>query len=248
MTKRAIISDIHGNIEALTVVLEDIRGQGISEIYCLGDVIGYGPNPRECIDLCTDLEVCLLGNHDNGALFDPDGFSSGAEKAIFWTRRELEDTSYEGCEDRWNFLAALPRTHRQGDFMFVHGSPRSPLNEYVFPEDIYNERKIERIFGFIQQYCFQGHTHVPGVFTEKCQFYSPAELSYHYELTDQKVMVNVGSVGQPRDNDPRSSYVVLDGKEIEFRRIEYPFEITREKILQIAELDDFLGERLAIGH
>ena len=89
---------------------------------------------------------------------------------------------------------------------------------------------------------------MPGVFTEKCQFYSPAELSYHYELTDQKVMVNVGSVGQPRDNDPRSSYVVLDGKEIEFRRIEYPFEITREKILQIAELDDFLGERLAIGH
>ena len=89
---------------------------------------------------------------------------------------------------------------------------------------------------------------MPGVFTEKCQFYSPPELSYHYELTDQKVMVNVGSVGQPRDNDPRSSYVVLDGKEIEFRRIEYPFEITREKILQIAELDDFLGERLAIGH
>ena len=248
MTKRAIISDIHGNVEALTVVLEDIRAQGISEIYCLGDVIGYGPNPRECIDLCQEFDLCLLGNHDNGALFDPDGFSSGAEKAIFWTRRELEDTSHPGCKERWQFLAGLPRTVREGELMFVHGSPRSPLNEYVFPEDVYNERKIERIFGFIQKYCFQGHTHVPGVFTENCQFFSPAELSSHYELADQKVMVNVGSVGQPRDNDPRSSYVVMDGRSIEFRRIEYPFEITRDKILAIPELDDFLGERLAIGH
>ena len=132
--------------------------------------------------------------------------------------------------------------------MFVHGSPRSPLNEYVFPEDVFNERKIERIFGFIQHYCFQGHTHVPGVFTEKCRFFSPSELSYTYTLGDQKVMVNVGSVGQPRDNDPRSCYVVLDELQIEFRRVEYPFEITKNKILEIPELDPFLGERLAVGH
>ena len=80
---RAIISDIHGNLEALERVLEDIRSQDIDEIYCLGDIVGYGPNPRECIDLCKDFGLCLLGNHDNGALFDPEGFSSGAEKAIF---------------------------------------------------------------------------------------------------------------------------------------------------------------------
>jgi len=247
VTKRAIISDIHGNLEALDTVLNDIQEQGIEEIFCLGDVIGYGPNPRECIDRCREFKVCLLGNHDNGALFDPDGFSSGAERAIFWTRHQLEDTTQDGCRERWSFLASLPRTFRDGDLMFVHGSPRSPLNEYVFPEDIYNQRKIERIFGFIHKYCFQGHTHVPGVFTENCRFYSPTDLSNEYELGDQKVMVNVGSVGQPRDNDPRSCYVILDGSHLTFRRVEYPFDTTRNKILDIPGLDDFLGERLAIG-
>ena len=79
----AILSDIHGNIEALNAVLNDVRAQGINRIFCLGDVVGYGPNPRECIDICFDFELCLLGNHDNGALFDPEGFSSGAERAIF---------------------------------------------------------------------------------------------------------------------------------------------------------------------
>ena len=248
MTRTAVISDIHGNVEALDAVLKDIESYNVERIFCLGDIIGYGPNPRECIDRCREFELCLLGNHDNGALFDPDGFSRGAEQAIFWTRRELEDPEVVGCRDRWGFLAALPRTYREGDFMFVHGSARSPLDEYVFPEDIYNQRKIERIFGFIQKYCFQGHTHVPGIFTENCRFYSPPEISNQYTLGDQKVMVNVGSVGQPRDNDPRSCYVIVDGQNIEFRRVEYPFDTTRNKILDIAELDDFLGERLAIGH
>jgi predicted phosphodiesterase len=243
----AILSDIHGNIEALNAVLNDVRAQGINRIFCLGDVVGYGPNPRECIDICFDFELCLLGNHDNGALFDPEGFSSGAERAIFWTRRQLEDRSVPAAEKRWEFLSRLPRTWRQGDLLMVHGSPRSPLNEYVFPEDIYNQRKIERIFGFIQRFCFQGHTHVPGVFTENCRFYSPREISNHYQLGTQKVMVNVGSVGQPRDHDPRSCYVIFDGDSVEFRRVEYPANVTREKILAIAELDDFHGNRLLEG-
>ncbi len=247
MSKRAIISDIHGNLEALTAVLEDIRRVGVDEICCLGDVIGYGPNPRECIDQCREFKFTLLGNHDNGALFDPEGFSSGAERAIFWTRKQLEDNSYEGAEERWNFLAQLPRTVREDKLLFVHGSPRSPLNEYVFPEDIYNQRKIERIFGFIKNYCFQGHTHVPGVFTENCRFYSPSEISNQYTLNHQKLMINVGSVGQPRDNDPRSCYVILEDSQIEFRRVEYDPGPTREKILQIPDLDDFLGERLLDG-
>lgn len=247
MGKRAIISDIHGNLEALTSVLADIQSQGIDDVYCLGDVIGYGPNPRECIDSCRDFGLTLLGNHDNGALFDPEGFSSGAERAIFWTRAQLEDSAKPGAQDRWDFLAKLPRTHREDEIMFVHGSPRSPLNEYVFPEDIYNQRKIERIFGFIQKFCFQGHTHVPGVFTENFRFYSPGEVSNTYTLGDQKLMINVGSVGQPRDSDPRSSYVVLDDSEIEFRRVEYDVQATRLKILAIAELDDFLGDRLLEG-
>jgi predicted phosphodiesterase len=247
MGKRAILSDIHGNIEALNAVLADIESQGITDVFCLGDVIGYGPNPRECIDACRDFNLTLLGNHDNGALFDPEGFSSGAERAIFWTRSQLEDKSLEGAQDRWDFLAQLPRTYRDGDIMFVHGSPRSPLNEYVFPEDIYNQRKIERIFGFIQKYCFQGHTHVPGVFTQNFRFYSPGEISNSYTLGNQKLMINVGSVGQPRDSDPRCSYVVLEDNEVEFRRVEYDPNPTRMKILAISELDDFLGDRLLEG-
>jgi len=247
VTRRAIISDIHGNLEALTSVLEDIERENVDEIFCLGDVIGYGPNPRECIDHCCKFELTLLGNHDNGALFDPDGFSSGAEKAIFWTRQQLEDPTIEGAAERWDFLAKLPRTYRTEPFMFVHGSPRSPLNEYVFPEDVYNTRKIERIFGFIHQYCFQGHTHVPGVFTENCRFYAPQEIGNKYSLNEQKVMVNVGSVGQPRDGDPRSSYVIVDDKEIEFRRIEYTPEVTQAKIHAEPGLDNFLGDRLIEG-
>ena len=89
--KRALISDIHSNIEALQAVLADIREQGATEIYCLGDVVGYGPNPRECIDEVMKTDVCLLGNHDQGALFDPEGFNTGAERAIFWTRSQLEN-------------------------------------------------------------------------------------------------------------------------------------------------------------
>ena len=247
MGKRAIISDIHGNLEALTAVLADIKEQDITEIFCLGDVIGYGPNPRECIDVCRNFNLTLLGNHDNGALFDPEGFSSGAERAIFWTRAQLEDQTREGAQERWDFLAQLPRTYREDEVMFVHGSPRSPLNEYVFPEDIYNQRKIERIFGFIQKYCFQGHTHVPGVFTENFRFYSPSEVSNTYTLSDQKLMINVGSVGQPRDSDPRCSYVVMEDKEIEFRRVEYDPVVTRQKIHAIPELDNFLGDRLLEG-
>jgi predicted phosphodiesterase len=210
--RRALISDIHANLEALEAVLADIKAQGIREILCLGDVIGYGPNPRECIDLVMQhCQVCLLGNHDQGALYDPEGFNIGAERAIFWTREQLENSSDRGSnERRWEFLGELARTHRVGPFLFVHGSPRNPLSEYVFPEDIYNHRKMERLFQLVERYCFQGHTHVPGIFTESFQFFAPEEIDHEYTLGDGKVMVNVGSVGQPRDGDPRACYVILD--------------------------------------
>jgi predicted phosphodiesterase len=209
--RRALISDIHGNLEALEVVLDDIKAQGISEIYCLGDIIGYGPNPCECIDRVMDhCSITLLGNHDQGAMFDPDGFNVGAERAIFWTREQLESPSDRKNDRRWEFLGELPRSHRNGPFLFVHGSPRNPLSEYIFPEDIYNHRKMERLFQLVERYCFQGHTHVPGVFTEGFQFYAPEEIDNEYTLGEGKVMINVGSVGQPRDGDNRSCYVILD--------------------------------------
>ena len=249
--KRAVISDIHGNLTALKVVLEDIRDRGIEQIYCLGDVVGYGPNPRECIDLVMDFDLCILGNHDQAALFDPEGFSSTAEKAIFWTREQLESRSdHDTIEDqqrRWSYLCELPRTHHEGDHLYVHGSARSPVNEYVFPEDVYNRNKIERIFGMIPKYCFQGHTHVPGVFTESFQFLSPQELNFKYTLGDQKAMVNVGSVGQPRDGDPRSCYVIIEDDTLQFVRIEYPIQEVVSQIYAIEDLDNFLGDRLLEG-
>jgi diadenosine tetraphosphatase ApaH/serine/threonine PP2A family protein phosphatase len=247
--KLAILSDIHGNLEALEAVLADVAAQGVDGIYCLGDIVGYGPNPRECIDRVMEFDMSILGNHDQGALYDPEGFSSGAERAIFWTRDQLEmaNGDPERTAQRWQFLSELPRTYRDGPFTFVHGSVRNPLSEYVFPEDVHNAKKLERLFALIERYAFQGHTHVPGIFTEDGRFLCPAEIADHYPLPASKLMVNVGSVGQPRDGDPRACWVLLSDKDIAFRRVPYAVERTAEKIYAVAELDPFLGDRLREG-
>jgi predicted phosphodiesterase len=246
---RALISDIHGNLEALEAVLSDIRGRGITEIYCLGDVVGYGPNPAECIDLVMGLDMCLLGNHDQAALFDPVGFNAAAERSIFWTRSVLERSSGLRAEKRWDFLGELNRRHRdeESKTLYVHGSARNPLNEYVFPDDIYNQVKMEKIFALIEKTCFQGHTHIPGVFTDTLNFLEPEQIGFKYRLGAGKVMINVGSVGQPRNNDPRSSYVTVSGDTVEFHRVPYDVEKTIAKIYAIPELDNFLGDRLRDG-
>jgi len=244
---QAIISDIHGNLEAFESVLLDIKEQGIEKVYCLGDVIGYGPNPRECIDLVMSCDLCLLGNHDQGALFDPEGFNAGAVRAIFWTRQILESGDSKACERRWEFLCELPRLKREEKFLFVHGSARNPLNEYVFPEDVYNQRKMERIFALVDKDCFQGHTHIPGVFTEDLNFLSPEDLNFEYTLENQKHLINVGSVGQPRNGVPDASYVILNDDTIQFRRVAYDVNKTVDKIYAIPELDNFLGDRLRDG-
>src|SRR3954447_25056631 len=233
-------------MEALQAVLADIRTQGIREVYCLGDVVGYGPNPRECIDLVMESKLVLLGNHDQGAMFDPDGFNQSAERAIFWTRGQLESASEPRTqrEKRWEFLSERPRSHRENGHLFVHGSARNPLNQYVFPEDGYNQPKMGRSFALADRYCFQGHTHVPGIFTENLQFLSPEEVEFAYKLDGRKTLCNVGSVGQPRGGNWRACYVVLDNDVIKFRRVEYDWQKTRDKIYEIPDLDNFLGDRL----
>ena len=167
---KALISDIHSNLEALTAVLADIEAHGAQTIYCLGDVVGYGPNPRECLELVMQrCQVCVLGNHDQAALWDPREFNPTAEKAAFWTRKQLDAPirNREAAELRWEYLAERPLKHKEGDFLYVHGSPRNPLNEYIFPEDIYNERKMTRVGELMERYCFAGHTHIPGAFVEE---------------------------------------------------------------------------------
>jgi len=132
--------------------------------------------------------------------------------------------------------------------MFVHGSPRCPLSEYVFPEDVNNLNRVTRLFSFVQQYCFQGHTHIPGVFTEDGRFLSPSDLPDGVRLpADEKLMVNVGSVGQPRDSDPRACYVTVEDDWLRFHRVTYDPTATIEKIYSIHALDNFLGDRLKEG-
>jgi diadenosine tetraphosphatase ApaH/serine/threonine PP2A family protein phosphatase len=247
----AIVSDIHGNLEAFTTVLAEIDRRGITEIICLGDVVGYGPNPMECLDLvATRCKASLMGNHDFAVFYEPYNFNQGAEQACYWTRNCFEeDKDVIKRANRWKFLGNLPvRIVRKNEFMAVHASPRRPINEYIFPDDIYtNPGKFVSIFERFDRLCFVGHTHVPGVFLEGPDFYSPDELDYKFELTDEKAIVNVGSVGQPRDRDPRTSFVVVADTYIEFVRLVYDVETTVKKVEAIEQLDNFLGTRLLDG-
>lgn len=303
MTRTAILSDIHGNLAALEAVLEDVSKRNVDRIVCLGDVIGYGPDPCACLDQSMQFAFCVLGNHDSSALFDPEGFNIAAEQAIFWTRARIECGSDgpEASKRRMEFICSLPRvvlensqdlegsdslfdTHVEDetaapakpvglddtdqrieavqqeptatkiqsndpDLMFVHGSPRGPTNEYVFPEDTQNVKKMEKLFSLFNHLCFQGHTHVPGVFTSDLRFIRPVDTATGYSVADksQRLMINVGSVGQPRDGDSRSCYVIHDGETVAFHRVEYDIEKTVKAIENEPELDNLLGYRLREG-
>ncbi len=255
----AVISDIHSNLEALTTVLSDIERRGIKTIYCLGDVIGYGPNPKECLDLIIEkTEWCVLGNHDYAVFYEPTNFNYAAEQASFWTREVLEiEGEKELHNRRWSFLGGLPmrqtlKTKQEASTIvmdFVHASPRRPINEYIFPDDVYtNPVKVRVLFERVRHICFVGHTHLPGVFLDEPDFYLPEELGNVYPIVDdEKAIINIGSVGQPRDKDNRASYVYVDENELHFVRLKYDFETTMEKIKAIDRLDNFHAERLQDG-
>ncbi|MCA9130932.1 MAG: metallophosphoesterase family protein [Planctomycetales bacterium] len=250
--RQALISDIHGNLEALTAVMADVQTRNVEQIVCLGDIVGYGPNPCQCLDsVMQHCALTILGNHDQAALFDPEGFNPVALKAIYWTRDELDrgPGPATAINRRWDFLSELPKFHQSGDILYVHGSPRDATNEYVFPETIYDQTRMRILFEKVTRLSFQGHTHMPGVFTTDGEFITPEQCNYQFPLSDEKLMINVGSVGQPRDEDPRSCYVVLDQENdcIEFHRVEYDIESTIDKIYAIADLDNMLGDRLRGG-
>ena len=250
MTKFAIVSDIHANLAALEAVLEDIKTQQVDEILCLGDVIGYGPNPCECLDETMKFSFTILGNHDSSAVFDPEGFNSSAERAIFWTRQQLHTKGEPAdCKRRLEFICKMPRVMRRGGMLFVHGSPRGPTSEYVFPEDTQNPKKMDKLFSLISHVCFQGHTHVPGVFSSDMKFLRSDEVPERFSFANKskKWMVNVGSVGQPRDNDPRSCYVIVEDETLTFRRTSYDIERTVAGIYAEEDLENLLGDRLRDG-
>lgn len=253
----AVISDIHGNAEALRTVLADIEARAIDRIICLGDIIGYGPEPLACIDLVRErCAWSLMGNHDFGVLYEPTNFNPGAEAAAYWTREQLDaekDAEVRGA--RYEFLNRLrvrvvEKINDRIPLLAVHGSPRRPINEYVFPDDAVTQPdKMEAIFERIDKIAICGHTHVPGVFTDEPDFYPPGELGDdRYAFNEhEKAIINVGSVGQPRDHDPRASYAILHDDSIEFRRLAYDVDVTARQIKAIPELHDWLGDRLYEG-
>jgi diadenosine tetraphosphatase ApaH/serine/threonine PP2A family protein phosphatase len=251
----AILSDIHGNLEALQAVLADAATHGIDQFVCLGDTVGYGPDQLECVKLTMSWPVVLQGNFESAALSSDDLVwlmwgNSFAVESVIWFRAVLAEQP-QPCPIR-QFLTKAPYTQETNGMLFVHGTPRDPLYDYVYPEDMYNPRKMERIFPLIERYCFHGHTHIPGIFThdsqyDSYQFQSPKEIDYLHKLGGHKTMINVGSVGQPRDGDWRACYVLLDWDVVRFRRVEYDIETTVKKIYANPHLDNFLGNRLREG-
>lgn len=249
----ALISDLHSNLAALEAVFADIDAQGIQTVYCLGDVVGYGPQPAECADLVMQrVEVTLKGNHDEALIHGAHCFGNHAKEALEWTRGQLEPGLLSGLKTRrrWKYLSSLPLKHFVGADMLVHGSPRDPTMEYLLPTDLDDRAKYEAVFEGFDRLLFVGHTHLPGVLTDRFEFYVARDLDNTWsfpDLCDGQAVINVGSVGQPRDDDPRACYAVVDGDTVRWRRVEYDIAATVAKIEAIEQIHPRLGERLTKG-
>ncbi|MBW2689876.1 MAG: metallophosphoesterase family protein [Deltaproteobacteria bacterium] len=241
-----IFSDIHGNLESLQAVLRDAARRNVHRSICLGDLVGYGPFPNECIELVRSLKNCrcLAGNHDVAALWEtsPYGMSSAAKKAILWTMEQLKDENKE-------YLKSLPDRLDLADMTFVHANPYNPRGwRYVM------DRKYA-LRSFTATRCrnlFIGHSHRPLVITRK-HFFSVNLQAVsgvaEFSVNDSKRrIINCGSVGQPRDDDPRSCYLIYDSRtcKMEFYRVSYDMGKT-VKAVKNAGLPSVLGRRLLKG-
>jgi len=238
--KYAILGDIHANVEALTAVLADAKEQGATHYACVGDIVGYNANPVECLDMVRSLNcVAVRGNHDHYCSHDEnlDGFHPLAADAVDWTRKMLRD-------EQRAFLKNLKLVARIESFTLVHSTLDAPeMWGYVFD-------KLEAEANFNYQstaICFFGHTHVPLAF-EKSDGIRGGLYSKIKIAMGRKYFINVGSVGQPRDGDPRSAYALYDmiNNQVELRRINYDFRQPQEKILK-AGRPGRAAARLAVG-
>jgi len=237
----AIISDIHANIDAFNTVLRKIDDLGVDQILCLGDVVGYNAAPNECVDIIRERNIpTILGNHDSVAcdLEEPWGFNPVALAAALWTRQHITPATRE-------WLRGLPDALHFGDFVAVHGAPNNH-NTYIF-----NWEDILPHLGFLNEQevhlCFIGHTHSPGIFSADGVY--SVDDDGKFELgQDKGFFINPGSVGQPRDGDPRAAFGILDTetKVFEQVRVVYPVETAAQRVLD-AGLPPFLAERLALG-
>lgn len=248
----AILSDIHGNVEAMEAVLHDAATFGIDAVYCLGDLIGCGPDPIPCVQRAMNWRLVVQGNFDKAALGDDDlpGWTAvHARKTVLRFRSQLSE--HVDRHAITEFLTSLPSHFVATDAFYVHGSPRNHLYEYLFPEDIYNERKLNAVASHFDSLCFCGHTHIPGIIHRNSSrnlwdYLSPAECDYQYSISKEKVICNVGSVGQPRDGDPRASYVLYTPGTICFRCVEYNAERTIQKMCDEGD-SGYVSQRLREG-
>jgi diadenosine tetraphosphatase ApaH/serine/threonine PP2A family protein phosphatase len=244
----------------LEAVLADIASRGVKRTISLGDIIGYGPDPLRCVDLVRrHCEWSLMGNHDFGVLYEPTNFNAPAESAAYWTREQLDAEPDEQLRrERYEFLGRLrvrvvepaPASNPRLSILCVHGSPRRPINEYIFPDDVVSAPdKLTTVFERVQRIALVGHTHVPGVFTDEPDFYPPGELTDNtYKFSeDEKAVINVGSVGQPRDLDARAAYAIVHDDRVEFVRVAYDVETTARKIKSVPQLSGWLADRLFEG-
>ncbi len=228
----AILGDIHGNLAAFKAVFRDMELKGgWDKVWCLGDIVGYGPEPRECIELLRQYDhLCVAGNHDWGAIgkIDTSDFNPVAARACLWTAQQLTEHDIK-------YLESLPVSLGQDDFTLVHGSPRHPIWEYLLS----TSAARESFSYFKTSYCLIGHSHVPLIFEFQdkagtCKvkkFPDGARL----ELSKQRLIINPGGVGQPRDGDPRASYGIYDSEArvIYHYRVEYDVTVTQRKMTAV---------------
>jgi len=226
----AIIADIHANLAAFTAVLDDIESRGgVEEIWCLGDIVGYGPDPHQCLELLRQYKhVCVAGNHDWAAIgkIDTSDFNPDAAAACRWTAQQLSPEDVE-------YLGGLPLVIERGDFTLVHGSPREPVWEYLL--SVSNAK--ENFASFQSQFCLVGHSHVPLVFLNDeagaCSFsrFSP---DIKLALGKDRLIINPGGVGQPRDSDPRASYALYesDAGVVTLYRVTYDISATQTRMAE----------------
>ena len=222
-----IISDIHANITAFEAVLES--ADSYDTVIFLGDLVGYGPDPNECVERMRDLPelVALMGNHDAAVLnqLSTDAFNAEARHTVTWTQDNL-------TPENLDYLKGLPsKALVLDDITLVHGSPRQPIWEYVLNA----QTATENFFFFKTSYCFVGHTHIPSIFRMndgqiQADLYIPIENS-QFELRP-RLILNPGSVGQPRDRDPRAAYAIFDAETqlMEFRRAEYDISVVQKRM------------------
>jgi len=238
----AIISDIHGNLEALLSVLKKIEELHIDEIHCLGDVVGYGCNPVECLNIIEEkAKVKLMGNHEYAVLghISTDSYTAVAKISSDWTRDLLSDREL-------SIIADFKLKHSFDDVLMVHASPyESDFWHYILtPKEAY------RVFEAIpEKICFFGHSHLPMIFTESPKGLPRRQVGHDFDpFEESRYLVNVGSVGQPRDNDPRACFVTFntETRDIKYHRVEYDINKAQSKMTQ-AKLPEMLIDRLAVG-